>query len=93
MNKYGYSDNKDSIKKRLNRAEGQVRGVSRMVDEDKYCIDIVTQITATQAALDKVAMELLRDHTKNCLANAKTKTEQTKKADEIIDVVNRMLSR
>lgn len=93
MNKYGYADNKQAIQKRLNRIEGQVRGVSKMVEEDKYCIDIMTQINAAQAALDKVATELLRDHTKHCLANAKTKADQNQKADEIVDVVNRMLSR
>ena len=93
MNKYGYADNKEAIQKRLSRVEGQVRGVARMVEEDKYRIDIMTQINAAQAALDKVATELLRDHTKHCLANAKTNAEQDKKADEIVDVVNRMLSR
>lgn len=93
MNKYGYADNKEAIQKRLNRVEGQVRGVARMVEEDKYCIDIITQINAAQAALDQVATELLRDHTKHCLANATTKTEQNQKADEIVNVVNRMLSR
>ena len=93
MNKYGYADNKEAIQKRLSRVEGQVRGVARMVEEDKYCIDIMTQINAAQAALDKVATELLRDHTNHCLAKAKTNSEKNKKADEIVDVVNRMLSR
>ena len=65
--KYGYAENKPAIAMRLKRIEGQVRGVARMVAEDKYCIDILTQVTAAQAALDKVALELLRDHAKHCL--------------------------
>lgn len=93
MNTYGYSENKEQVLKRLRRAEGQVRGVARMVEEDKYCIDILTQITAAQAALDKVAIELLRDHAKHCIANAQTAEEQTIKADELVGAVNRMLSR
>ena len=66
---YGYAENKEQIAKRLSRAEGQVRGIARMVKEDEYCIDILTQVTAVQAALDKVALELLRDHAKHCMAN------------------------
>ncbi len=58
MTKYGYTDSKDQLSKRLKRAEGQVRGVAKMVEDDKYCIDILTQISAAQAALDKVALEL-----------------------------------
>lgn len=93
MKKYGYSDDKEQVLKRLKRAEGQVRGVARMVEEDKYCIDIMTQINATQAALDKVAIELLREHAKYCLANAQSGKEQSDKADELVGAVNRMLSR
>jgi DNA-binding FrmR family transcriptional regulator len=91
--KYGYSDNKDAILKRLKRAEGQVRGVARMVEEDTYCVDILTQINAAQAALDKVAIELLRDHAKHCMANAATGEERSAKADELVGAVGRMLSR
>ncbi len=91
---YGYSDSKDQIVKRLNRVEGQVRGVSKMVQDDKYCIDILTQISAAQAALDKVALELLRDHARHCLINdvikAKTRGD---KADELVGAISRMLSR
>ena len=92
--KYGYSDNKEQILKRLNRAEGQIRGVAGMVQEDKYCIDILTQINAAQAALDKVALELLRDHAKNCLTNDNVHAHGTEdKADEIVGAISRMLSR
>ena len=93
MTKYGYADHKNDVLKRISRAEGQVRGVAKMVEADKYCIDILTQISAAQAALDRVAVELLRDHTKNCLANATSKREKDEKAEEIVGAVNRMLSR
>lgn len=93
MKKYGYSDHKEEVLKRLSRAEGQVRGVARMVEDDKYCIDIMTQINAAQAALDKVAIELLRDHAKHCIANAKSGKDQDDKADELVGAVNRMISR
>lgn len=94
MTHYGYAGNKEQLLKRLNRAEGQVRGVSRMVSEDKYCIDILTQITAVQAALDKVALELLRDHARHCLSNDKVLPQgKTDKADELIGAISRMLSR
>lgn len=91
---YGYSDNKERVVKRLNRAEGQVRGVARMVQEDKYCIDILTQINAAQAALDKVAIELLRDHARHCLSNDNVHSHGNgDKADELVGAISRMLSR
>ncbi len=90
----GYKDNKNQLLKRLNRAEGQIRGIARMVGEDKYCIDIMTQITAAQAALDKVALELLRDHARHCLSNDAVLSGGTgDKADELVGAVSRMLSR
>lgn len=93
--KYGYSANKDQVLKRLKRAEGQVRGVARMVEEDTYCIDVLTQITAAQAALDKVALELLRDHAHHCLNNDSVQagSDHKDKADELVSAVSRMLSR
>ncbi len=93
MTKYGYSEHKDAVLKRLNRAEGQVRGVARMVEEDAYCINVLTQISAAQAALDKVALELLRDHTEHCIAQAKTVEERSQKATELVSAVARILSR
>ncbi len=88
---YGYSENKGNIIKRLSRAEGQVRGVAKMVEDDKYCIDILTQITAAQSALDKVAIELLRDHAKHCMVNAKNDKDRTAKADELVAAIGRMM--
>lgn len=66
----GYSGNKDAVRKRLRRIEGQVRGLQRMVDEDAYCIDVLTQISATTKALQAVALELLEDHLGHCVAHA-----------------------
>ena len=68
--KPGYTDNKDAVQKRLRRIEGQVRGLQRMVDEDAYCIDVLTQISATTRALQSVALELLEDHLGHCVAHA-----------------------
>lgn len=94
MTKYGYADKKEPITKRLKRAEGQVRGITRMVEEDKYCIDILTQISAVQAALDKVGLELMSEHTKHCLTNPKIGPSNIEeKADELVKAVGRMLSR
>lgn len=90
---HGYYKNKDQIVKRLKRAEGQLRGIARMVDEDKYCIDVLTQVNAARAALDKVAVELIRDHAKHCMAHITEEIEQSTKADELADAVGRMLSR
>ena len=67
---YGYADNKDDYLKRLRRIEGQVRGLQRMVDEDQYCIDILTQVAAVTKALQAVAIGLLEDHLGHCVAGA-----------------------
>lgn len=92
MQQYGYSDNKPALLKRLNRIEGQVRGVSRMVENDTYCIDILTQVSAAKAALDKVALELLRDHARHCLSNDHIHAQgENNKADELVSAIGRML--
>lgn len=83
---HGYAGNKAQVAVRLRRVEGQVRGVARMVENDQYCIDILTQISAARAALDTVALELLRGHARHCLAG-----DVEGKADELIDAVKRML--
>jgi DNA-binding FrmR family transcriptional regulator len=86
------ADAKDSVLKRLQRIEGQVRGLIRMVEEDRYCIDVVTQISAAQAALRRVEEEILRDHVSNCVENAITsgnKAEQRRKVAELMDVLSR----
>ena len=86
----GYSASKDDLLKRLARVEGQVRGVSRMVEEHRYCIDVVTQINAVRAALDKIALGLVDDHVRHCLRKLERADERT---DELMEAVGRMLSR
>jgi DNA-binding FrmR family transcriptional regulator len=66
----GYDDNKERLLKRLRRAEGQVRGIHRMVEEDTYCIDVLTQVSAATKALETVALALLDDHLSHCVAEA-----------------------
>ena len=73
---HGYSPKKDDLKARLSRIEGQVRGIAKMVDEDKYCIDILTQISAVNSAMRKVAVGLLDDHMKHCVAGAVSDEER-----------------
>ncbi|MCU1689969.1 MAG: hypothetical protein JWN61_226 [Pseudonocardiales bacterium] len=67
---HGYSENKDAYLKRLRRVEGQVRGIAKMVDEDKYCIDILTQVSAATKALQSVALGLLEEHLAHCVVEA-----------------------
>jgi DNA-binding FrmR family transcriptional regulator len=83
---------KSSVRKRLNRIEGQVRGLSRMVEEDRYCIDIITQIGAVRAALARVEEELLRDHVGHCVEHAIAsgdKADQRRKVAELMEVFGR----
>jgi CsoR family transcriptional regulator, copper-sensing transcriptional repressor len=83
---------KAAMLKRLGRIEGQVRGLARMVEEDRYCIDIVTQISAVRAALRKVEEEVLRDHVGHCVEGAiasGNKTDQRRKIAELMDVLGR----
>ena len=83
---------KTSCLKRLSRIEGQVRGLARMVEEDRYCIDIVTQISAVRAALRRVEEEVLRDHITHCVEHAiatGNAAEQRRKVAELMDVLSR----
>ncbi len=89
---HGYSAEKDKLQTRLRRIEGQVRGVSRMVDEDRYCIDVVTQISAVQAALDKVALGLLDDHARHCVVGG-VDGESERLTDELMAAVGRLMRR
>lgn len=66
----GYSDNKDNYAKRLRRIEGQVRGISKMIEDDKYCIEVLTQISAVNSALQSVALGLLEEHLSHCVSHA-----------------------
>jgi len=84
----GYGEDKIILLKRLNRIEGQVRGIARMVSEDTYCIDILTQIAAIKSAIDQVGMLLLEDHVKHCVVDS-VKAGETAKVDELVKAVNR----
>ena len=85
-------DVKAAVRKRLGRIEGQVRGLSRMVEDDRYCIDVVTQIAAVRAALRSVEEEILKDHVAHCVEHAiasGNKADQRRKVAELIDVLGR----
>jgi DNA-binding FrmR family transcriptional regulator len=86
------SETKKAVMKRLSRIEGQVRGLGRMVEEDRYCIDVVTQISAVRAALRRAEEEILRDHVAHCVEHAIVsgdKDDQRRKLTEIMDVLGR----
>ena len=89
----GYSASKDQLVKRLHRIEGQVRGIERMVDEDRYCIDVVTQIGAIQAALDKVALGLLDQHAHHCVVEGHGKGDPEEMTEELMGAVARLMRR
>jgi len=86
----GYIDSKDDVLKRLRRISGQVGGLERMVEEERYCIDILTQVSAVQAALDKVSIALLDDHTRHCVVGA-TEENRDEKAQEMMAAVGRLI--
>ena len=88
----GYTATKDQLVKRLRRIEGQVRGVQGMIEDDRYCIDVLTQIGAIQAALDKVALGLLDDHARHCVVGADA-GEQAQRTDELMAAVGRLMRR
>jgi CsoR family transcriptional regulator, copper-sensing transcriptional repressor len=89
----GYSANKDGLLKRLKRLEGQVRGVQGMVEDDRYCIDVITQISAIQAALDKVALGLLTDHAEHCVVHGTAAATPQENVDELMAAVARLMRR
>ena len=90
---HGYSAQKDAYAKRLRRIEGQVRGIARMVDEDVYCIDILTQVSAATKALQAVAMGLVTDHMSHCVVDAARASDEEAQAkvDEVAAAIGRLL--
>ena len=87
---HGYD--KDALKKRLHRIEGQVRGIERMVDDDRYCIDILTQVGAVTTALESLALEVLSDHVTHCVKDAMASGDEraaAAKSDELLAAVKR----
>lgn len=89
----GYTATKDQLRSRLRRIEGQVRGIQHMVDEDRYCIDVLTQISAIQAALDKVALGLLDGHVRHCVTEAAAEGRSDEMATEMMAAVGRLMGR
>ncbi|GGK56738.1 hypothetical protein GCM10011509_01370 [Ornithinimicrobium pekingense] len=89
----GYTGSKDAYLKRLSRIEGQVRGIARMVDEDTYCIDILTQVSAVTKALQAVSLGLLEDHISHCVVEAAAESEEAKdaKVREAADAIARLV--
>ncbi len=88
----GYTATKEQLLMRLRRVEGQVRGVQGMVEDDRYCVDVLTQISAIQAALDKVALGLLDEHARHCVIGAEG-ADQADKTDELMVAVARLMRR
>jgi CsoR family transcriptional regulator, copper-sensing transcriptional repressor len=87
----GYTKDKQRIQARLRRIEGQVRGLEKMVEEDRYCIDVLTQVNATRAALESVALKLLADHTAHCVAEAIRSGGGSQKVRELNEAVHRLV--
>ena len=88
----GYTATKDQLLARLRRAEGQIRGIQGMVEADRYCIDILTQISAAQAALDKIALGLLDDHARHCMqGKGAAPSDPNDQVDELMGAVGRLL--
>jgi DNA-binding FrmR family transcriptional regulator len=82
--------NHDDLLKRLARIEGQVRGIARMVEDDRYCIDVLTQISAVRKAVDAVALELVDDHVRHCIADS-SGAERAARTDELMAAVGRLV--
>ena len=91
--KRGYTASKEQLLNRLARVEGQVRGITRMVDEDRYCIDVLTQISAIQAALEKIALGLVDGHLRVCMrGDGGAQVDPDEQVDELMGAVGRLVS-
>jgi DNA-binding FrmR family transcriptional regulator len=89
----GYTATKDQLLARLRRIEGQIRGIHGMVEDDRYCIDVLTQISAAQAALDRVGLGLLDDHAHHCVISPESAQERDEKTAELMAAVARLMRR
>lgn len=88
---YKYAEDKEELLKRLRRVEGQVRGIARMVEQDTYCVDVLTQISAAISALEKVGLHLLADHIRGCVTDAVSAGDGEPTVNELVGVVERFL--
>jgi DNA-binding FrmR family transcriptional regulator len=89
---HGYTPHKAQLAKRLARIEGQVRGIARMIEDDRYCIDVLTQLSAVETAVEAVAMKVLEDHVEHCVAGALAsgdKAQADEKSRELLEAVQR----
>lgn len=85
---HSYGAKKDDLQRRLKRIEGQVRGIQNMIEEDRYCVDILVQIAAIKSAVNQVGLSILESHTRGCVADAiSRKTDGEEKIDELMDVI------
>jgi DNA-binding FrmR family transcriptional regulator len=89
--KPGYTEDKDQVLTRLRRIEGQVRGIHKMVEADRYCIDVLTQVAAVKAALESVSLTLLNDHMEHCVADAIQSGDGAEKVKELSAAVKRLV--
>ncbi len=89
---HGYTANKEEVLSRLRKIEGQVRGVHRMIEQDAYCIDVLTQISAVVSGMEKVGMRLMSDHIRTCVRDAVRAEDTDTKIDELVRVVERFAS-
>jgi DNA-binding FrmR family transcriptional regulator len=87
----GYVGDKERVRNRLRRIAGQVGGLERMVEEERYCIDVLTQISAVQAALDRVALALLDEHARHCVVGAESGVDREELTEEMMEAVARLL--
>ena len=90
---YKYGQDKESLQKRLNRIEGQVRGIKKMIDEDRYCIDIVQQITAVSSAIDEVSLVVLQNHIEGCVSDAIREEHSEHHIEELMETVRKAIKR
>lgn len=84
-------ENKEELMKRLRRIEGQIKGISRMIEDDRYCVDILNQIAASRAALDRVGLLILETHVRHCVVNALKSGEECESVTELMSVMKRLL--
>jgi CsoR family transcriptional regulator, copper-sensing transcriptional repressor len=90
---HGYADNHDRLIKRVNRLEGQVRGIGHMIEDDRYCIDIVNQLSAIQAAARELSLQLLEGHVRHCVLDAAQTDDAEPKLHELIETLGKAMGR
>ena len=90
---HGYSQNKDALLKRLNRIEGQVKGIQKMIDSDRYCIDVVQQLTAVSSAVSEVSLAVLQSHIEGCVADAIKAEHSEQHIEELMAAIRKAIKR